>query len=72
MMKELDVLGCPTVISTLEDPSLRPPRLARILEWVEAGRLKPHVSHVFPLSDFKAAMRAKWNGEVTGGCVLHP
>ena len=72
MMKGLDVLGCPTVISTLEDPSLRPPRLARILEWVEAGRLKPHVSHVFPLSDFKAAMRAKWNGEVTGGCVLHP
>lgn len=72
LMKGLDVLGCPTVISTLQDPSLRPPRLAQILQWAEAGRIKPHVSHVFPLSDFKEAMRAKWNGEVIGGCVLHP
>jgi len=30
------------------------------------------VSHVYPLSEFKTAMRAKWNGEVSGGCVLHP
>ena len=72
MMKGLSVLGCPTVISTVEDPSLRPPRLAQILEWARAGKLRPHVSHVFPLADYKAAMRAKWNGEVIGGCVLHP
>jgi len=70
MMKGLSVLGCPTVISTVEDPSLRPPRLAQILEWARAGALRPHVSHVFPLADYKAAMRAKWNGEITGGCVL--
>ena len=36
------------------------------------GRITPHVSHVYPLSEFKTAMRAKWNGEVSGGCVLHP
>jgi len=72
MMKGLSVLGCPTVISTVEDPSLRPPRLAQILEWARAGKLRPHVSHTFPLADFKTAMRAKWNGEVLGGCVLHP
>jgi NADPH2:quinone reductase len=72
MMKGLDVLGCPTVISTVNDPSLRPPRLAQILRWAEAGQLHPHVSHTFALADFRAAMRAKWNGEVLGGCVLHP
>jgi NADPH2:quinone reductase len=72
MMKGLSVLGCPTVISTVEDPSLRPPRLAQILEWARAGKLRPHVSHAFPLADYKTAMRAKWNGEVTGGCVVHP
>jgi NADPH2:quinone reductase len=72
MMKGLDVLGCPTVISTLQDPSLRPPRMEQVLQWAEAGRIQPHVSHVFPLADFKQAMRAKWHGEVTGGCVLHP
>jgi NADPH2:quinone reductase len=72
MMKGLDVLGCPTVISTVNDPSLRAPRLAQVLAWAEAGEIRPHVSHVFPLAEFKTAMRAKWSGEVIGGCVLHP
>lgn len=72
MMKGLDVLGCPTMIGTKNDPSLRPPRLARILEWARAGTIHPHVSHTFPLSEIHDAMRAKWNGAVTGGCVVHP
>jgi NADPH2:quinone reductase len=72
MMKGLDVLGCPTVIGTVNDPSLRPPRLAQILAWAEAGALRPYVSHRFALADFKDAMRAKWRGDVIGGCVLHP
>jgi NADPH2:quinone reductase len=72
MMKGVDVLGCPTVISTVNDPSIRPPRLARILEWAAAGKIRPHVSHTFPLTHFKDAMRAKWNGAVVGGCVVHP
>ena len=72
MMKGLDVLGCPTVISTVMNPSIRKPRLERVLEWVNAGKLKPYVSKTYPLDDFKAAMRAKWNGEIVGGVCLHP
>lgn len=72
MMKGLDVLGCPTVISTVVDPSSRAPRLNQVLEWAEQGRIQPHVSHRFPLSEFKQAMRAKWTGDVIGGCVLNP
>ncbi len=72
MMKGLDVLGCPTVISTVNDPSLRPARLAAVLGWAASGAIRPHVSHVFPITDFQAAMRAKWRGDVVGGCVLHP
>ncbi len=72
MMKSLDVLGCPTAISTALDPSSRPPRLAAILAWANEGKLRPRVSHRFALSEFRAAMRAKWTGEVLGGCVLHP
>ena len=34
--------------------------------------IRPHVSHRFPLSAIHDAMRAKWSGEVTGGCVVHP
>ncbi len=72
MMKGLDVLGCPTFIATVNDPSLRPPRLEALMRWFEEGKLRPHVSHAFPLAEFKAAMRAKWSGEVVGSCVLHP
>jgi NADPH2:quinone reductase len=72
MMKGLDVLGCPTVISTVNEPSIRKARLEQIWHWAETGRIRPYVSHVFALADFKAAMRAKWNGDVVGGCVLHP
>lgn len=72
MMKGLDVLGCPTAISTAMDPSSRAPRLAQVLAWAAEGRIDPFVSHAFPLDAFKDAMRAKWEGAVTGGCVLHP
>lgn len=72
LMKGLDVLGCPTAIATAHDPSIRAPRLAQVLAWADEGKLSPHVSHVFRLDDVLTAMRAKWNGEVTGGCVLHP
>jgi NADPH2:quinone reductase len=70
MMKGLDVLGCPMAIATANDPALHRPRLEAVLAWAESGRIRPHVSHVFPLAEFKAAMRAKWNGEVIGACVL--
>jgi len=60
------------VIGTVNDPSLRPPRLAQILAWAAEGKIAPYVSHTFPLAAFKEAMRAKWSGAVTGGCVLHP
>jgi len=72
MMKGLDVLGCPTVISTVNDPSIRPQRLAQVIAWATEGRLVPHVSHRFALADFKAALYAKWRGEVVGGCVVQP
>jgi NADPH2:quinone reductase len=72
MMKGLDVLGCPMAISTANHPDSRAPRLAEVLAWAEAGKIRPYVSHVFPLSEFKAALQAKWNGDVIGGCVLHP
>ena len=72
MMKGLDVLGAPTAISTTHDPSIRAPRLAQILAWAGSGQIKPHVSHVFPLSAYREAMLAKWNGQVIGGAVLHP
>jgi NADPH:quinone reductase len=70
MMKGLDVLGCPTAISTVHDPSIRAPRLAQVLEWAAQGRIRPLVARAFPLEHFRDAMLAKWRGEHTGGVVI--
>jgi NADPH2:quinone reductase len=72
MMKGLDVLGSPMVIGTVNNPALRAPRLNQIMQWAADGLIKPYVSSVYDLADYKEAMLAKWNGKVTGGCVLHP
>lgn len=72
MMKGLRVMGCPTVISSQQDPSLRPARIKQLMKWVAEGKIQPYVSHVFQLRDVKKALLAKWNGEILGGCVLRP
>jgi NADPH2:quinone reductase len=72
MMKGLDVLGCPTAISTHRDPSIRAARLGQILEWANAGELKPCVGPAFALDEVREAMRAKWASRFVGGCVLRP
>ena len=72
MMKGLDVLGCPAVISVHRDPALRPPRLAAILRWVDEGRLRPRVAERYPLTEVHAAMRAKWESRAVGAIVLRP
>lgn len=72
MMKGLDVLGCPTVIATQHDPSLREERLETLLRWVDEGAIVPHVSHRYALEDFGEAMRAKWAGQIVGGGVVRP
>jgi NADPH2:quinone reductase len=72
MMKGLDVLGCPTAISTAHDPASRAPRLARVMSWAENGKIRPLVSRRYALDDFAIAMRAKWHGEGVGGHVVHP
>ncbi len=72
LMKGLDVLGCPTAISTVHDPSSRAERLAKVLEWASEGKIRPLVARTFPLESYDEAMRAKWNNAFTGGAVLVP
>ncbi|MCC6522323.1 MAG: NADPH:quinone oxidoreductase family protein [Polyangiaceae bacterium] len=72
LMKGLDVLGSPAAIAVLHDPALRTERLARALEWARAGRLHPHVSHVFAFDELRQALRDKWEGRHAGNLVVHP
>jgi len=72
MMKGLDVLGCPAVISSHHDPSIRVTRLAQLLDWARAGEISPRVAARYPLAEVREAMRAKWESRFVGGVVVHP
>lgn len=72
MMKSLDVLGCPAVISAHRDPAMREERLSTILRWVEQERITPVVAARYPLSELHEAMRAKWQSRHVGATVIDP
>ena len=72
LIKGLDVLGCPAVISVQKDPSIRAQRIKDLTAWAEAGAIRPYISHVFDLKDAQKALEAKWKGEVICGCILRP
>jgi NADPH2:quinone reductase len=71
-MKGLTVMGCPAVITVERSPNLREPRKSHILEWAAAGKIAPYVSKVFTMNQAGEALRARWDGSVTGGIALHP
>ncbi len=71
-MKSLTVMGCPAVIAVGHNPALRTERLQRIMQWVAQDRIHPYISHRYPLAQFKDAMRARWQADVTGSCILNP
>ena len=72
MMKGVDVLGCPTAISTHHQPSIRKERLDRLMKWAHEGAINPISPATFELTDLRAALLAKWRSLYPGGCVLHP
>lgn len=72
MMKGVHVIGCPVAIHTRLDPSIRERRVADLDAWARDGKLVPFFSHTFPLAEARAALLAKWNREITGGCVVNP
>ncbi len=71
-MKGLDVLGCPTVIATVNQPELREARHRWIFARIRDGSLRPHVGPAFEIGQFREALQHKWASRSVGGCVLHP
>lgn len=70
MMKGLDVLGCPAVISAAHTPGIRTERQDWIFEQVGAGRIVPFVGGAYAFAEVREAMRAKWKSRHVGGTVL--
>lgn len=52
------------------EPDVNRKNFAQMFEWYEAGKLKPIVSHQFPLDRAGDALNAIINREVVGKCVI--
>ena len=56
----------------MRDPVKNRANGVRIFEWIEQGKLKPHVDGVFPFTDAKSALERMERREVKGKLVLVP
>src|SRR5215475_2394443 len=55
LIKGASVLGVRAGEAARKDPALGEARLKELLQWAEAGRIRPNVSHRLPLEDFAKA-----------------
>lgn len=56
----------------MRDPVKNRANGVRIFDWIEQGKLKPHVDGVFPFTDAKSALERMERREVKGKLVLVP
>ncbi len=70
LVKNLAVLGFYWSAWAKLDPAAMAESLARLFGWWEAGRLRPHVSHVLPLAEAEAALDLLRTRAATGKVVL--
>lgn len=72
MLKGCDVLGVFWGAALERDPEGHRKNMAQLLEWVEAGKLKPHVHAVYPLEDIGTALDEIAARKVRGKVILRP
>src|SRR5256885_4344966 len=56
LIKGASVLGVRAGEAVRRDPALGAVRIKKLLEWAEAGKIRPHISHRLPLEDCAQAM----------------
>ena len=70
MLKSVDVLGVFWSESILIEPQAHRENMRQIMEWVQAGALKPHIDRVCPLEETPQAIRAIANREAKGKVIV--
>jgi NADPH2:quinone reductase len=70
MIKGASVLGVRAGEAVRRDPALGEMRIKALLEWAEAGKLRPNVSHRMPLEDYARAMRLLIDRKAIGRVAL--
>jgi len=70
MIKGASVLGVRAGEAVRRNPALGEARIKALLEWAEAGKIRPNVSHRLPLEDYARAMRLLIDRKAIGRVAL--
>jgi NADPH2:quinone reductase len=70
LIKGASVLGVRAGEAVRKNPALGEVRLKALLEWAEAGKIRPNVSHRLPLEDYAKAMRLLMDRKAIGRVAL--
>ena len=70
LVKNITVIGYYWGAHRILDPDLVHNSFRELLQWFEAGKLKPHVSHIFPMEDVKLAHETLIGRKSTGKVVI--
>lgn len=70
LIKGASVLGVRAGEAARRDPAIGAARIAQLLAWAEAGKVRPNVSHRLPLDDVAAAMRLLIERKAIGRVAL--
>jgi NADPH2:quinone reductase len=70
LIKGASVLGARAGEAVRKNPALGETRLKALLEWAEAGKLRPNISHRLPLEDYAKAMRLLIDRKAIGRVAL--
>ena len=64
------MLGVRAGEAVRRNPAVGEMRLKSLLEWAEAGKIRPNVSHRLPLEDYAKAMRLLIDRKAIGRVAL--
>ena len=70
LIKGASVLGVRAGEAARRNPALAELRIKSLLDWAEAGKIRPHISHRLPLEDHAQAMRLLIDRKAIGRVAL--
>jgi NADPH2:quinone reductase len=70
LIKGASVLGVRAGEAVRQNPALAEVRLKALLEWAEAGKIRPNISHRLPLEEWATAMRLLIERKAIGRVAL--
>jgi len=70
LIKGASVLGVRAGEAVRRNPAAGAARIGKLLEWAEAGKIRPHISHRLPLEDYAQAMRLLIDRKAIGRVAL--